>query len=56
MPFEHIELVYFAKTHGLIYLMAFSVAVIFYVYRPSNKKKFDRAANAILDAEDKPCQ
>jgi len=56
MSFEHIDLVFYAKTHGLLYLIAFSVVVLIYVYRPSNKKKFDDAARDILDDEDSPCQ
>jgi len=56
MQFEHVDLVFYAKTHGLIYLIAFSLVVLIYVYRPSNKKKFDAAANSVIDDEDTPCQ
>ena len=50
----HDTLVLFSKTFGLFYLIAFSVAVLVYVYWPSNRRKFDRAAQAILQGEDKP--
>jgi len=56
MQFEHIDLVFYAKTHGLLYLIACCVVVLIYVYRPSNKKKFDKAAKSILDDKDSPCQ
>ena len=52
----HDTLVLFSKTFGLFYLIAFSAAVLVYVYWPSNAKKFDRAAQAILQGEDKPCR
>ena len=52
----HESLTYFAKSWGLFYLIAFSVGVLIYVLRPSNKKTFDRAANQILDDEDRPCR
>ena len=47
-------LVWFAKSFGLFYLIALSVGVVVYAYWPSNKKRFDQAAQAILDDEDKP--
>jgi len=50
------EVVWFSKTFGLFYLIGLSVAVLVYVYWPSNRKKFDRAATAILHDEDKPCR
>jgi len=52
----HDTLVLFSKTFGLFYLIAFSVAVLVYVYWPSNRGKFERAAEAILQGEDKPCR
>lgn len=55
MDIGHSALVGFAKSYGLFYLIAFSVAVLVYTYWPSNKKRFDRAAKSILDDEDKPC-
>ncbi|HSH99320.1 MAG TPA: cbb3-type cytochrome c oxidase subunit 3 [Reyranella sp.] len=50
----HDTLVLVSKTFGLFYLIAFSVGVLVYVYWPSNRKKFDHAAEAILEGEDKP--
>jgi cytochrome c oxidase cbb3-type subunit 4 len=54
MNFSHDTLVWFSKSFGLFYLIAFSIAVLVYVYWPSNRKKFDRAASSILSGEDKP--
>jgi cytochrome c oxidase cbb3-type subunit IV len=56
MNAAHDTLVLFSKTFGLFYLIALSVAVLVYVYWPSNRRKFDRAAQAILHGEDKPWQ
>ena len=50
----HDALVLLSKTFGLFYLIALSVGVLVYVYWPSNRKKFDHAAQAILQGEDKP--
>ena len=50
----HDTLVLFAKSFGLFYLIALSVGVLVYVYWPSNRRKFDHAAQAILQGEDKP--
>jgi len=50
----HDTLVLFAKSFGLFYLIALSVGVLVYVYWPSNRRKFDHAAAAILEGEDKP--
>ncbi|TMJ26228.1 MAG: cbb3-type cytochrome c oxidase subunit 3 [Alphaproteobacteria bacterium] len=54
MDSPHDTLVLVSKTFGLFYLIALSVAVLVYVYWPSNRRKFDRAAQAILQGEDKP--
>lgn len=54
MSFDHDTLVWFAKSIGLLYLVALSVIIVVYVYWPSNKRRFDRAADAILDDEDRP--
>ncbi len=54
MIFSHDTLVWFSKSFGLFYLIALSVAVLVYVYWPSNKKKFDSAANSILSGDDAP--
>ena len=53
---SHESLTYFAKSWGLFYLIALSVGVLIYALRPSKKKTFERAANQILDDEDKPCR
>ena len=54
MPFSHDTLVWFSKSFGLFYLIGLSVLVLIYTYWPANKKRFDEAANAILQDEDKP--
>ena len=56
IDFSYDSLAYFAKSWGLFYLIAFSVGVLIYALRPSNKKTFERAANQILDDEDRPCR
>jgi cytochrome c oxidase cbb3-type subunit IV len=53
---DHDTLVWLSKSFGLFYLIALSVAVVAYAYWPSKKKQFDRAADSILDDEDKPCR
>jgi len=37
-------------------VLALSAAVLAYTFWPSNKQRFDRAADAILHDEDKPCR
>ncbi|AGK56707.1 cbb3-type cytochrome oxidase, subunit CcoQ [Hyphomicrobium denitrificans 1NES1] len=54
MGFQHDTLVWFSKSFGLFYLIGLSVIVLIYAYWPSNKKQFDKAAEAIIDDEDKP--
>ena len=54
MGFDHNALVAFAKSWGLLYLIAFSIAVLVYVFWPSNRKRFDRAKKSILDDDDRP--
>ena len=54
MSLDHGTLVWFAKSFGLLYLIALSVVVLLYVYWPSNKQRFDRAAGGILEDEDRP--
>jgi cytochrome c oxidase cbb3-type subunit 4 len=53
MP-DHDTLVWFSKSYGLFYLLALSVAVLVYVYWPSNKKVFDDAGRSIIEDEDRP--
>jgi cytochrome c oxidase cbb3-type subunit 4 len=54
MTVEHDTLVWLSKSVGLFYLIGLSVAVLVYVYWPSNKKRFDRAARTILHDDDGP--
>ncbi|MEY3233184.1 MULTISPECIES: cbb3-type cytochrome c oxidase subunit 3 [Aquidulcibacter] len=42
----------FAQTSGMIYFMAIFAAVCLYVFWPSNRAKFDRAARMPLENED----
>jgi cytochrome c oxidase cbb3-type subunit 4 len=51
---ENEFVVWFSKSLGLFYLIALSIAVVVYAYWPSNKKRFDKAAQSILGHEDKP--
>ena len=46
--------VWFSKSFGLFYLIALSIIIVAYAYWPSNKKRFDEAAQSIFDHEDKP--
>jgi cytochrome c oxidase cbb3-type subunit 4 len=54
MTIEHDFLVGFSKSFGLFYLIALSIGVLIYAYWPSNRKRFDHAAQSILIKEDKP--
>jgi cytochrome c oxidase cbb3-type subunit 4 len=54
MTVEHDFLVGFSKSFGLFYLIALSICVLIYAYWPSNRKRFDHAAQSILTKEDKP--
>jgi cytochrome c oxidase cbb3-type subunit 4 len=54
MDLDYGATVAFAKSFGLFYLIAMSIAVVAYTYWPSRKKQFDRAAETILEDEDKP--
>lgn len=56
MNLDHGLLVWFSKSFGLLYLIGFLLVVVIYAYWPSNKKRFDRAADTILEDEDKPCR
>ncbi len=53
---DHDTLVFLSKTLGLFYLIALSIGVVIYAYWPRNKARFDAAAHAILNEEDRPCQ
>ena len=50
----HDDLVWLAKSAGLLYLVGLSIVIVAYVYWPSNKKRFEQAATAILDDDDRP--
>ena len=56
MNIDHGTLVAFSKSFGLFYLIALSIGVLIYAFWPSNKKRFDRAADTILEDEDTPCR
>jgi len=47
-------LAWFSKSFGLFYLLALAIGVVIYAYRPSNRRRFDRAAHSILEEEDRP--
>lgn len=51
---SHAGLVIVAKSIGLVYLVALSIGIVAYAFWPSLAKRFDRAANSIIDDEDKP--
>ena len=55
MAIEHDVLVFISKTFGLFYLIALSIVVVIYAYWPRNRERFDAAARAILNDEDRPC-
>ncbi len=50
----HEDLVRLAKSAGLFYMVALSVAVVAWTYWPSNRKRFEQAAVAILQEDDRP--
>lgn len=52
MTIDHDTIVAFSKSWGLFYLIAFSVCVLIYTFRPSNKARFDRAKHSILDRDE----
>ncbi|HWW48489.1 MAG TPA: cbb3-type cytochrome c oxidase subunit 3 [Xanthobacteraceae bacterium] len=56
MMVEHDFLVGFAKSFGLFYLIGLSIAVMIYACWPSNRQRFDHAAQSILTKEDRPWQ
>jgi cytochrome c oxidase cbb3-type subunit 4 len=56
MDIGHDTVVAFAKSFGLFYLIAMSVAVALYAFWPSLGDRFDRAAKSVLDDEDGPCR
>ena len=54
MGLDHDTLVWLSKSVGLLYMVGMSVVIVMYAYWPSNKQRFDRAADAILEDEDRP--
>lgn len=54
MSFDHETIVAFAKSWGLIYLIAIFVIVLIYALWPGNRKRFERAKKSILDKDDRP--
>jgi cytochrome c oxidase cbb3-type subunit 4 len=54
MDLAHDTLVWFSKSFGLFYLLAMAAGVLIYAYWPSNKRRFEEAAVAILENEDRP--
>jgi len=53
---EHSDLVYIAKSYGLIGLMIGFALAVLYAYWPANRAPFERVARSIVDDEDKPCR
>ena len=51
---DHDFVVWFSKSFGLFYLIALSTGIVAYAYWPSNKRKFDEAAQSILGHDDRP--
>ena len=45
---SHDDLVFLAKTAGLIWMMGFFVIVVVLAYRPSRRAAHERAARSIL--------
>ena len=54
MDIDHETLVAFSKSFGLFYLIALSIGTGLYACWPSNGKRFERAASAIIEDEDAP--
>ena len=56
MGLDHSSLVWLSKSVGLLYLVGLSIVIAAYAYWPSNRQRFDRAANSILEDEERPWQ
>lgn len=54
MGLSHDTVVAVAKSFGLFYLIAMSVVICVYAFRPRNRDRFERAKHSILDDEDGP--
>jgi cytochrome c oxidase cbb3-type subunit IV len=46
------DLIHFAETGGLVILMAMFAVAVAYAFWPSNREKFERAANLPLESDD----
>ena len=51
---DHDSLVAFSKSWGLFYLLGLSAAVLLYTFWPGSRKRFRRAAESIMETEDRP--
>lgn len=51
---EHSFLVGISKSFGLFYLLMLSLAVVIHAMKPSNKKRFDDAAQSIFRDKAEP--
>ncbi|KKN00492.1 hypothetical protein LCGC14_1137250 [marine sediment metagenome] len=56
MELSHELLVGLAKSFGLFWLIALSIGITAYAFWPSLGKRFDTAANSILDDEAGPAR
>ena len=56
MTVDHATLVAVAKTYGLLYFVALALGAILYAYWPTSRRRFDTAAQTILEDEDRPCR
>jgi cytochrome c oxidase cbb3-type subunit 4 len=54
VDFRHEAVVAFANSFGLFYLIALAIAVLAYVFWPSNRQRFTDAGKSILDKDDRP--
>ncbi len=52
MIIDHATLSAFAKSYGLIYMMAFFIGVLVYALWPANQSRFDKAAGSILEEDE----
>ncbi len=50
----HDDLVWLAKSAGLFYLLGLSILIVAWVYWPSHRKRYEQAATAILQDDDRP--
>lgn len=55
MEIDHDTLVRFAKSFGLFYLMGMFALATLYAFWPANGKRFEQAAQSVLDDESGPC-